>query len=151
MQGHADRSGGLSEYPGNRRRIQAGQHPEGNGFGLIVRQRTEQLNRLPRRKRVEYLVLYQVVIGYGGYRLWHRNCRPALAGADIVYGPVPADRKQPAPEVFFPAGETGQVANYLQPRLAGDVFSIFTIQNPQVTQQAGLELPPQLQEPRLVT
>jgi hypothetical protein len=64
---------------------------------------------------------------------------------------MPADRKQPAPEVFFAAGETGQVSYYLQPGLAGDVVGVFTTQDPQVTQQAGLELPPQLQEPRLIT
>ncbi len=99
---------------------------------------------------MEYLVLNQVMIGHGGYRLWHRNCRPALSGAGVIYGPVPANGKQPAPEVFVTAGETGQVAHYLQPGLTGDVFWVFAIQHSQVTQQAGLELSPQLKKPRLV-
>jgi hypothetical protein len=100
---------------------------------------------------VEYLVFDQVMIGYGGCGLWHRNDRPALASPGVVDRPVAADREEPTPEVFIAARESGQVTHYLQPGFAGDIICVIAVQNPQVTQKPGLELPPQLKEARFVT
>ncbi len=151
MQRHADRTCRLAENRGDCRRVQASKHPKCYRLSLVRWQRRDQPDRLTRGKRVEYLVLNQVMIGNGVYRLWHRNCRPALSSAGVIYSPVPAYGKQPAPKVFFTADEARQVAYYLQPGLAGNIFGIFTAKHSQVTQQTGLELSPQLEKARFVT
>src|SRR6202021_2814836 len=67
-----------------------------------------------------------------------------------VDGPVPADREQPAAEVFLTAGEPGQVADHLQPRLAGDVLRVVAGDDAQEPQQRRLQGPPEPQKTGLV-
>ena len=81
----------------------------------------------------------------------HRSDGSPGPGARGVHGAMPADREQPAAEVFLTAGEPVQVPDDLKPGLARHVIRIIAADNPEEPQQSRLERAPELKEPGLVT
>ena len=150
MQGNPHSAWRLAEDPGDVRGLEPGDDAQGYRLGLVRRQPGEQGYRALDGNAVQYLVLDHVMVSQDVEAADHRDRRPPGLGPRRVDDPMPADREQPAPELFLAAGEPVQVADHLQPGLAGDVIRIVAPEHAQEPQQPRLQRPPQLKKPGLV-
>jgi hypothetical protein len=150
VQGHPDRTRRFAEDVRHRGGVEPGDDPQRDRFGLVLRQAGQQRDRGAERHPVQHQVLDLAFGGQLKADVGGRAGAAAGTGPGRVDGPVPPDREQPAAELLLAAAEPAQVADHLKPRLAGHVVRVSAAEHPEIAEQAGLQLPPQLEEPGLV-